>query len=64
MRKSSEKSKYPKTLLLLAAAAFLTFMLCCVGFGALVGASNAEPWQKVVMFVLYFGYGILNALER
>lgn len=39
-------------------------MLCCVGFGALVGASNAESWQKIVMFVLYFAYGILNALER
>ena len=32
MRKSSEKSKYPRTLLLLAAAAFLTFMLCSIGF--------------------------------
>ena len=39
-------------------------MLCCVGFGALVGATSVEPWQKVLMFVLYFGYGILNALER
>ena len=39
-------------------------MLCCVGFVALVVATSAEPWQKIVMFVLYFGYGILNALER
>ena len=39
-------------------------VLCCVGFGALVGASNTEPWQKIVIFVLYFVYGILNALER
>lgn len=38
-------------------------MLMCVGFGALVGACAAEPWQKVVMFILYFGYGILNALS-
>ena len=38
-------------------------MLCCVGFGALVGASDTELWQKIVMFVLYFSYGILNALE-
>lgn len=38
-------------------------MLCCVGFGALVGGCGVEPWQKVAMFVLYFGYGILNALS-
>lgn len=39
-------------------------MLCCLGFGALVAASNAESWQKIVIFVLYFAYGILNALEQ
>ena len=42
----------------------LICMLCCVGFGVFVGASNAKLWQKIVMFVLYIGYGILNALER
>lgn len=41
----------------------LARMLMCVGFGALVGSVEAEPWQKVVMFILYFGYGILNALS-
>lgn len=39
-------------------------MLCCVGFGTLVGASSAELWQKIVMLVLYFAYGVLNALGR
>lgn len=38
-------------------------ILCCVGFGALVGGCETEPWQKVVMFILYFGYGILNFLD-
>lgn len=39
-------------------------LLCCVGFGALVGNCDAEPWQKVLMFVTYFGYGIFNAMSH
>ena len=37
--------------------------LCCILMGGLIGGCNAEPWQKIVMFILYFAYGILNALE-
>lgn len=39
-------------------------MLCCVVFGALVGSCDADLWQKILMFVIYFGYGILNALSN
>ena len=38
-------------------------MLCCVLMGSLIGGCSAEPWQKIVMFILYFAYGFLNAIE-
>lgn len=37
--------------------------LCCVLMGALIGGCGAEPWQKIFMFILYFAYGFLNAIE-
>lgn len=39
-------------------------MLMCISFAALINSCQAEPWQKIVMFVLYFGYGLLNALNE
>lgn len=38
-------------------------LLLCVAFGWLVAELSTELWQTILMFVLYFGYGILNYID-
>lgn len=38
-------------------------MMCSCIFGGVVGACDTDLWVKVVLFLLYFGYGILNAID-
>lgn len=38
-------------------------LLLCVAFGWLVADLSTELWQTILMFVFYFGYGILNYVD-